>query len=162
MLFLNCLSWIKCLVYAPFQFWHVISMFACMLVGFRAELPLSASEFAFCRRWTPGASASNVGRCCLQRLTAQLLCLVSFSLHDALIFIVYMISVFTCMLSFLCKFSLAPLVHMLFFQASSCVFVPPRALYAAVPGVQQWTPVQLASNALVVLHAWHRLQIASF
>ena len=93
---------------------------------------------------------------------ALLLCPVSFSLHDALIFLVYMIPVFTRMLSFLCKFSLASLVHMLFFHVSSCVFVPPKALYVAGPGVQHWTPAQLASNILVVLYAWHRLQMVSF
>ena len=42
------------------------------------------------------------------------------------------------------------------------MFVPPKALYAAVLGVQHWTLVQLASNALVELHAWHMLQMVSF
>ena len=42
------------------------------------------------------------------------------------------------------------------------MFVPPSALYAAVPGVQHWTLVQLASNALVELYAWHALQLLFF
>ena len=40
--------------------------------------------------------------------------------------------------------------------------MPPSALYAAVPGVQHWTLVQLTSNALVELYAWHMLQMVSF
>ena len=50
---------------------------------------------------------------------------------------------------------------MLFMQVL-CVFVPPKVLYAAVPGIQHWTLVRLASNTLVVLHAWHMLQMVSF
>ena len=73
-----------------------------------------------------------------------------------------MIPVFICMLSLHCNYSIAFLDHMLFFYASSCVFVPPKALYAAVLGVQHWTLAQLASNALVELNAWHMLQMVSF
>ena len=39
------------------------------------------------------------------------------------------------------------------------MFVLPSALYIAVPSVQHWTLVQLASNALVELYAWHTLQL---
>ena len=44
-----------------------------------------------------------------------------------------MISVFTMHASFLCNYSMASLVHLLFYASCLCV-VPPRALYAARAG----------------------------
>ena len=108
--------------------------------GVGAELPLSTGKYASCSRWTLGAPTSNVGRCCLQRLTPQSICLASVSLHVALNFCLHV----SCA-SYACMPSLSTVLQLLgdYLLVYACFFlcvVPPRVLYAAGAGVQHWTP----------------------
>ena len=107
-----------------------------------------------------GSPASNVGRCCLQRLTSLLPCLVLSGLLDALIGLLACLPrLYACLASLATVLKL-PLNYLPFYACFLCI-VPPRALYTAGAGVQHWTPAKLASNDLVVSLTWHRPQVRS-